>query len=223
MRYPLQPMLTAAIGGCLLALVAACSPPGPSATPTGAAAARQPFVGVALAPAALTLARHGPAFSAAPGPAAVRLAPALPTPTPTRMRPTPGPKLSPEPDAKPPRKVSPDGRGQLPAEGDLRAGRPPHRPTSPATAADRAPGPAASPAAPVVHQIEAGDTVYQLAGQYGTSPEAILQANGLDEQGARATWTSARNWSSPATRQRAARLPPLPLWESCTRCRRARR
>jgi uncharacterized protein YkwD len=36
-----------------------------------------------------------------------------------------------------------------------------------------------------VHQIEAGDTVYQLAGQYGIAPEAILQANGLDQQEAR--------------------------------------
>jgi len=59
------------------------------------------------------------------------------------------------------------------------------RPTSSATAPDIGAESATSSAPSMRHRVEAGDTIYWLAAQYGSSPEAILQANDLDEQGAR--------------------------------------
>jgi LysM repeat protein len=46
------------------------------------------------------------------------------------------------------------------------------------------PSPVPTPT-PIVHEIQAGETVYYIASYYGTSPEAILEANGLDENSAR--------------------------------------
>lgn len=183
MRYPLQLIIAAAVGGCLLALAAGCSPPTPIATPTGAAPERQPSFGAT--PAVLAPARRDSASSTASESAAMR-----PTPTPASLtssptRPTPRPALSREHSAQPPTPTPHSQRGALPAVGDRRDDRPPPRPTSAATAAHLVPGATESPAAPILHRVEAGDTVYQLAARYGTSWGAILQANGLDEQSAR--------------------------------------
>jgi uncharacterized protein YkwD len=106
----------------------------------------------------------GAAASAAGRPGPAYLAPAgpagvlsTPTPAPTRTRVSP---------------TSPVAGGGHPAatpgDWDL---RPPRR--------------APSLASSIVHQVEAGDTVYGLAGRYGVSPAAILRANGLDEESAR--------------------------------------
>jgi LysM repeat protein len=46
------------------------------------------------------------------------------------------------------------------------------------------PSPVPTPT-PIVHEIRAGETVYYIASYYGASPEAILEANGLDENSAR--------------------------------------
>jgi uncharacterized protein YkwD len=114
------------------------------------------------------LSRPGPtggavAFAAdQPGPAyAAPSGPAgvlsTPTPVPTRTRVSPTP--------------FDDGGGRpaaTPEDWDL---RPPRR--------------APSLAGSIIHQVEAGDTVYGLAGQYGVSPAAILHANDLDEESAR--------------------------------------
>ena len=184
MRYPLQLMVTAAVGGCLLAsclaglaLAAGCSPPTPIATPTGAAPERHPSFGAT--PAVLSPARRDSASSTASEPAAVRSTPTPAPWTPSPTRPTPRPALSGEHGAQPPTPTPHSQKGALPAMGDRRDDRPPPRPTSAATAARLVPG------APMLHRVEAGDTVYQLAARYGASWEAILQANGLDEQGAR--------------------------------------
>ena len=138
MRYPLQPIIVAAITGCLLAVAAGCFRPGPPATPASAVL------------------------------------------TPTRR-----PTLTPEPVAKHRPKAHAGGRAELPAVVDQGDARPPQRPMSPVAAPDLGAGPATSPAPSTRHRVEAGDTIYWLAAQYGTSPEAILHANGLDEQGAR--------------------------------------
>ena len=50
--------------------------------------------------------------------------------------------------------------------------------------ATQTPSPVPTPT-PIVHEIQAGETVYYIASYYGTSPEAILEANGLDENSAR--------------------------------------
>jgi uncharacterized protein YkwD len=164
MRYPLQPIIVAAIIGCLLAVAAVCFRPGPPATPM---------------PAALTPARQAPAVSARPStpvPAAL-----TPTRTPSAQRPT----LTPEPTAKHGTHTPAGGKAEPPTVEDRGDARPPQRPMSPTTTPDLETEPASSSAPSTRHRVEAGDTIYWLAEQYGSSPEAILQANGLDEQGAR--------------------------------------
>jgi LysM repeat protein len=44
--------------------------------------------------------------------------------------------------------------------------------------------PAPSPT-PLLHEMQSGETVYYIASYYGISPDAILEANGLDENSAR--------------------------------------
>ena len=41
------------------------------------------------------------------------------------------------------------------------------------------PAPAAKPATPGTHTINPGDTIYRISRQYGVSPTALMQANGL--------------------------------------------
>jgi LysM repeat protein len=40
-------------------------------------------------------------------------------------------------------------------------------------------------ATPIVHVVKAGETIIYIASDYGTSPESIMKANGLDESSAR--------------------------------------
>jgi LysM repeat protein len=54
----------------------------------------------------------------------------------------------------------------------------------PAPSATVTPSPAAS-ATPIVHVVKAGETIIYIAADYGTSPDAIMKANGLDESSAR--------------------------------------
>ena len=70
-------------------------------------------------------------------------------------------------------------------------------PTAPATATPRrlptaTPAPSATitltpevSATPIVHVVKAGETIIYIASYYGTSPDSILKANGLDETSAR--------------------------------------
>lgn len=49
-------------------------------------------------------------------------------------------------------------------------------------------GPTASPVpspTPIIHEVQSGETIIYIASYYGSSTEAILQANGLDENSAR--------------------------------------
>jgi uncharacterized protein YkwD len=162
MRYPLQLRIVAAVAGCLLAVLAVCHRSGPPPTPA------------ALSPARRT--------------AVVSARPATPTPsvlTPTRTPAARRPPLTPEPVATHGSEAHSGGGALPPAVVDQGDARPPRRPTSPAATPDLGTGPATSYAPSTRHRVQAGDTVYWLAAQYGSSPEAILQANGLDEQDAR--------------------------------------
>lgn len=179
MRYPLQRIVTAVLGGCLLALAAGGSLLAPIATPTDATPEQQPSLGAT--PAVLTPAPRALVSSMTAEPAAVQ-SPPMPSPLiPDRTPPTPGLPFSREHGAQspPPTPHSPSGASS--ATGNGQDDRPPAR----ATAAPLVPDTAGSPAVPILHRVEAGDTVYQLAARYGASWQAILQANGLDEQGAR--------------------------------------
>jgi uncharacterized protein YkwD/LysM repeat protein len=109
----------------------------------------------------LATSRPRPSYSAPTEPAAAQ---PTPTPAPTRTRVS--------------RSASDDGRGRPPATSDMWDARPPRRLPTPTA-------PAALLAGSTIHRVEAGDTVYGLAGQHGVSPEVILYANGLDEQSAR--------------------------------------
>jgi uncharacterized protein YkwD len=108
--------------------------------------------------------RQERAYSVPPAPVAVQ---PTPTPAPTRTLVS--------------RPASDDRVGRPSATPDGWDARPPRRLPSLPTPTT----PAVSFAGSTIHRVEAGDTVYGLAGRYGVSPEAILYANGLDEQSAR--------------------------------------
>ncbi len=70
-------------------------------------------------------------------------------------------------------------------------GRTPATPTrlqlptvTPAPSATATSTPVAS-ATPIIHTVKSGETIIYIASYYGTSPDSILKANGLDETGAR--------------------------------------
>ncbi len=171
MRYPLQSIVTAALMGCLLALVAADSGSSPTSAPTGVAARHQPALSITPTPAASATALRGSGSST---PSASAL-----------VRPTPTPALTLELDANLPLEAPDDARGEPPLALDKWDARPPRRPMSLATTGDLASDAAASSGTQTIHRVKAGDTVYQLSLQHGVSLEAILRANSLDEQGAR--------------------------------------
>jgi LysM repeat protein len=61
---------------------------------------------------------------------------------------------------------------------------------TPAPTATPAPPPSATPSpiaspTPIIHEVQAGETIIFIASNYGTSSEAIMEANGLDESSAR--------------------------------------
>ncbi len=161
MRHPLQPIIVTAITGSLLAVATGCFRPSP---PT---------------PAASSPTRQASVVSARPSTSVPTVL--TPTRTPSAQRPT----LTSEPTAKRGTHTSAGGKTEPPAVVDRGDARPPQRPMSPTTAPDLETEPTTSSAPSTRHRVEAGDTIYWLAEQYGSSPEAILQANGLDEQGAR--------------------------------------
>ena len=185
MRYPLQPIVTTALMGCLLALMAASSRSSPTAAPTGGVAAQhQPALNITPTPAASAVARRGSASSTAPVSAAARSTPTPIPPAPTRTLST-RTALTLELGAKLPLEATNDSRGEPPLAIHKWDARPPRRPMSPVATKDLASDAAPPSIESTIHRVQAGDTVYQLSLQHGVSWEAILRANSLDEQSAR--------------------------------------
>ena len=162
MRHPLQPIVTTTLVSCLLALVVTGSRPRPSA-------------------------QHQRAFSitpAAAGIATVQRRSAGST-YPTRARPGPETAITSKLGANLSLEAPDDAEGKPPMALDTWDARPPRRLADRATTPTTSSGVGAHSTGSTIHTVEAGDTVYDLAARYGVSPEAILGANGLDEQGAR--------------------------------------